>query len=39
MGLKVERFSACDGQLIDTGYGKVYNGEFWFTLNEIIEKG
>lgn len=27
MGLEVERFSACDGQLLDTGYGKVYNGE------------
>lgn len=27
MNIDVERFSACDGQLLDTGYGKVYNGE------------
>lgn len=33
MDLKVERFSACDGQLIDTGYGKVYNGELGGTIS------
>lgn len=32
IGLEVERFSACDGQLIDTGYGKVYNGELGGTI-------
>lgn len=33
MGLEVERFSACDGQMIDTGYGKVYNGELGGTIS------
>jgi GR25 family glycosyltransferase involved in LPS biosynthesis len=33
MDLKVERFSACDGQLINTGYGKVYNGELGGTIS------
>lgn len=33
MDLKVERFSACDGQFIDTGYGKVYNGELGGTIS------
>jgi len=33
MNLNVERFSACDGQLIDTGYGKVYNGELGGTIS------
>ncbi len=33
MNLEVERFSACDGQLIDTGYGKVYNGELGGTIS------
>ena len=33
MGLEVERFSACDGQVIDTGYGKVYNGELGGTIS------
>jgi GR25 family glycosyltransferase involved in LPS biosynthesis len=40
MGLVVERFSACDGQLIDTGYGKVYNGELGGTISHtrVIKK-
>lgn len=33
MNLQVERFSACDGQLIDTGFGKVYNGELGGTIS------
>jgi GR25 family glycosyltransferase involved in LPS biosynthesis len=39
-GLEVERFPACDGQLIDTGYGKVYNGELGGTISHtrIIKK-
>jgi GR25 family glycosyltransferase involved in LPS biosynthesis len=39
-GLDVERFSACDGQLIDTGYGKVYNGELGGTISHtrLIKK-
>lgn len=39
-GLEVERFSACDGQFIDTGYGKVYNGELGGTISHtrIIKK-
>lgn len=32
LNLNVERFSACDGQLIDLGYGKVYNGELGGTI-------
>lgn len=40
MNLDVERFSACDGQLIDTGYGKVYNGELGGTIahTRLIKK-
>jgi glycosyl transferase family 25 len=33
MNINVERFSACDGQLIDTRYGKVYNGELGGTIS------
>jgi hypothetical protein len=40
MNLNVERFSACDGQLLDIGYGKVYNGEFGGTVTHtrLIKK-
>jgi glycosyl transferase family 25 len=40
MNIEVERFSACDGQLLDIGYGKVYNGEFGGTVTHtrIIKK-
>jgi GR25 family glycosyltransferase involved in LPS biosynthesis len=40
MDIDVERFSACDGQLIDTGYGKVYNGELGGTISHtrLIKK-
>jgi GR25 family glycosyltransferase involved in LPS biosynthesis len=39
-GLIVERFSACDGQTIDTGFGKVYNGELGGTISHtrLIKK-
>ncbi len=40
MGLEVERFSACDGSLLDTGYGKVYNSELGGTISHtrVIKK-
>ena len=40
LNLEVERFSACDGQLVDTGYGKVYNGELGGTITHtrLIKK-
>lgn len=38
--LQVERFSACDGQLIETGFGKLYNGELGGTIShtKLIKK-
>jgi GR25 family glycosyltransferase involved in LPS biosynthesis len=45
LNLEVERFSAFDGQLLDTGYGKKYNGELGGTIShtrlikKIIDEG